>query len=224
MKISSIISNAYNLPENFSSLECGANVISDIQTIDWIKNPNCWLMEPIPIFAEQIKENLTSNIIQSALSTFNGKSFFSIFPDAHGWSCLSDVDLNIDQKSRIHTKKEIEVECITYKSIQDKLGLIFDVLVLDIEGYEEKILQYFKTIDSKYLPKIICIECGYEWKNRKELMKQNGYNLDFYYYNNAYFSHCSSKIPINSEIVNEYNKQNPTFVWGNNIVYNNELL
>jgi len=135
-----------------------------------------------------------------------------------------DVDLNIDQKSKDYSKIEIEVECITYKSLQDKLDLVFDVLVLDIEGHEEKILEYFKTIESKYLPKIVCIECGYHWESRKELMTQNGYNLDFYYYNNAYFSHHSSKIPTNKEVIDEYNKQNPMFIWGDALIYKNELL
>lgn len=221
--ISDIIGNAYQLPENFSSLECGANAVHDIQTIKWSKNKNFWLMEPIPVFANDIRKNITSNIIQSALSTFDGKTKFTIFPSS-GWSCISDTELNVDQKTEIASKMEIEVQCLTYKTLQDNLKLFFDILVLDIEGHEEKILEYFKAIDVNYLPKILCIECGYDWENRKELVKQNGYNLDFYYYNNAYFSHSSSEIILNKEVVDEYNKNNPKFIFNNYTVYTNELI
>lgn len=220
--ISKVIEEAYILPKEFSSLECGANDTIYIETIDWIKNKNCWLMEPIPKFAKKIKDDLTTNLIESALSTFNGKSKFYVFEQVDGWSCLSDVELNPDQRSFADSKKEIEVQCITYDRIQDKLGINFDILILDIEGYEDDILRYMKKISKKYLPKIFCIECGYEWEVRKNLVKDLGYNLDFYYYNNAFFRLDQCDIEVNEKKVSEFNNLYKSWSFNGHLVYINE--
>jgi FkbM family methyltransferase len=221
-RISKIIEEAYFLPKEFSSLECGANNIDDIQTIDWITNKNCWLMEPIPKFAKEIKDNLTKNLVESALSTFNGKSKFYIFEQVHGWSCLSDLELNSDQKFFSDSKKEIEVECITYDALQDNLGINFDVLILDIEGYEDNILKYMNKISKKYFPKIFCIECGYQWEDRKKLIKNLGYNLDFYYYNNAFFRLEQCNIEMNEKKVFEFNNLYKEWSFNGQLIYVNE--
>lgn len=39
------------------------------------------------------------------------------------------------------------------------------------------------------LPKFTCIEAGYDWLERKKLLLQLGYNIDFYHFNNVFLTY-----------------------------------
>jgi len=214
MNISSIIQNAYELPTNFHSLECGANCIEYVETLDWVVGGFGWLMEPIPNIAIDIKNNLTQNNISSDLSNFNGKTNYSV-------ETITGLSHIVDQESK--GDSIIEVECITYNKLQDDLGVYFDVLVLDIEGNEEQVLDHWLTLPRKYLPKIMCIECGYDWEKRKKLLSKLGYELNFYFFNNAYLKMKDCGIKLKQDIINNYNEQWPKWNFNGQTIYVNEL-
>lgn len=88
---------------------------------------------------------------------------------------------------RHSTFSEQSVKAISWKRLieQQKLDHV-DALGLHIEGCEKFVLQ--NMIDCPVIPDVICIEVGYEWGPKKELLKQLGYRFDFFYYNNAYCS------------------------------------
>lgn len=73
-----------------------------------------------------------------------------------------------------------------------------DILILDIEGHECVVLNTFRELTLEQLPKIICIECGYDWLERKKILIELGYILDFYEFNNCYLSHSTCNITKNS--------------------------
>ena len=64
-------------------------------------------------------------------------------------------------------------------------------MILDVEGHECTILNTFFDLDVTELPKIICIEAGYDWNERKQILLKLGYVLDFYEFNNCYLSHST---------------------------------
>ena len=57
-----------------------------------------------------------------------------------------------------------------------------DVVHLLYEQSEKKIPM--KELDISELPKFIAIEAGYDWEERKKLLFELGYNIDFYQFNN----------------------------------------
>jgi hypothetical protein len=85
-------------------------------------------------------------------------------------------------------------------------------------------LNTFRELTIQQLPKIICIECGYDWIERKKILLELGYVLDFYEFNNCYLSHSTYKVSKNSENINNINEKNKRFVWCKNIIYENELI
>lgn len=99
------------------------------------------------------------------------------------------------------TITEQKVQTISWKNLIKKYNIEYlDFLCLDIEGTEKYALR--DMIDSDVLPEVICIEVGYEWKEKKELLKTLGYRFDFFHYNNAY---CSKhKMSINEIKINDY--------------------
>ena len=114
---------------------------------------------------------------------------------------------------------------ITYKHfIQDIIKTTIDILILDVEGHECTILNTFYDLDLAQLPKIICIECGYDWLDRKKILLSLGYVLDFYEFNNCYLSHSTYNCNKNISQMNKFNVANKKFIWNNYLVYDNELI
>jgi FkbM family methyltransferase len=90
------------------------------------------------------------------------------------------------------TFQKYEVETTTYKELIDTIidekfpNKEVDLFVLDVEGLEVEVLEGMK--DSKYLPKIMCIEYPHIGLNNliSEVLKLN-YIFDTIKDNNAYF-------------------------------------
>ena len=219
MKISSIIEAAYKLPDKFYALECGACRPEYIETEDWRRKHEVWLLEPNLEVYNQLK-SLDYKVLNLALSDNNQKQTFYI-SKSEGFCYLESSSLNDSQKNNEQELLSYEVECITYKNLQKKLGIIYDILILDIEGQEDRVLKNLLTIEKKYLPKILCVECGYEWEDRKKICKKLGYNLDFYYYNNAYFSLCNT-FTKDINTIEAYNKSWPNWDYSGKRIYDNE--
>jgi len=219
MIISSIIKNTYQLPEKFSILECGACSWSEVQTKEWIPSQEAWYLEPNKEIYKELKQ-LGCNILNLALSDHNELETFNVSSIA-GWSHLGSSSLNDSIKCNQKLKNSYEVKCVTYKKLQQILNIEFDIVILDIEGNEDAVVKNLSTLEQSALPKIFCIECGYEWEKRKNLVKQLGYDLDFYYHNNAYFS-IKNTYSKNIETVNTYNAQWPSWTFNGIKIYTNE--
>lgn len=219
MKISSLIETAYNLPDKACVLECGACEPQHVETKSWINKHDVYLLEPNLESYQKLKE-LNYNAFNLALSDNNEKQTFYISKHT-GFCYLESSDLNDSKKNNEHPIKSYQVECLTYENLQKKLDIIFDIFILDIEGQEDKVLKSLLKLEKKSLPKILCVECGYEWENRKELCKELGYSLDFYYYNNCYFS-LGNAFAKNPKIINSYNESWPHWNWEGKRIYDNE--
>ena len=220
-KVSSILRKVYNIEwKGLNILECGAH--SDgLETSSFEGNNECWFLEPNDIDYQKLK-NKRKNTLNIALSNKNGKVKFTICHGSGNSSCEYSEEQLQELKNRKSTFTETEVEGMTYKNLLEKLNLIFDLFVLDVEGHEMSILNTFKDLEEEKHPKIIVIECGYDWYDRLSLLKEFGYNIDCYYFNNCYLS--KGDIKINESSAEAVNKQWKTFTWMGKVIYNNELI
>lgn len=229
-----LISTAYIFhgdPSDFSAMECGAvaddiygpeTYASNIHTANWIiQGKNVWIVEANPrnYTAIQQQHNQTLNF---ALSDHTG--YLEFYEVQHaGWGYSEEALSNdaIDQSEDILLT--FKVPCTTYNEIQNIADTIFDVLILDIEGAEELVLKNMQHLPTERLPKVLCIECGLEWERRKSFVNNLGYELDFYHYNNAYFS-LPNSVSKNTMQIHDYNIDWPEFKYGNKLIYKNERL
>jgi len=135
-----------------------------------------------------------------------------------GNSSLEHSDKHINELKSYNAEiKEDKVKAISWKRLLLDYSIEkIDLLSLDIEGAEKYVLK--DMIDSNVLPDVICIEVGYEWEEKKEILKTIGYRFDFFHYNNAYCSKYNKKIDI--EKVKFY-FQNEWY-WNGNLIYQYE--
>jgi FkbM family methyltransferase len=84
--------------------------------------------------------------------------------------------------------EEYDIPIITYrKMIQDHKVSHVDLMCLDVEGFEFKVMEGMKGCN--ILPDIMCIEYSYlGLKKLIQYMKDFGYHFNFISFNNAYFS------------------------------------
>lgn len=220
-KISKILKNIYSIEwNNLNILECGAHKFGE-ETSDLESENNCWYIEA-NIHDYEILKSKRRNTLNLALSNKDGKINFIVSSHEGNSSCEYSKE-HLDELKKYNTSfKEIEIDCISYNSLLNKLNLIFDVFVLDIEGHEKTFLLTWKEIDIKYLPTILVIECGYDWKERKSILIDLGYKIDCYYFNNCFLS--KKEIQKNQNYLNQYNQEWKKFVWDNKTIYVNELL
>jgi hypothetical protein len=83
---------------------------------------------------------------------------------------------------------EYEVSVVSYSDAISRHNVqVVDLMCLDVEGHEFKVLDGIST--STILPKIMCIEYSYiSIYVLIERMKKLGYTFNFISFNNAYFS------------------------------------
>jgi FkbM family methyltransferase len=223
-KVSDILKNVYLVEWNkITTLECGANTNGD-ETSDLIGVSNCWFMEANPHDYEILKKN-KKNTINLALSNKNGNVEFNVCLGSG--SGLSGIDFSAEHLNDLKILnvqyKTITVPSIRYDDLQIKHNIKIDVLILDIEGHEVKVLESFFEMSDEFLPKIIVIECGHDWEKRKEILNKLGYVEDCYYYNNCYLTRKKTEIIKNKDNLNIINEQWRTFKWGDKIIYINNL-
>ena len=219
--ISNILQSLYQLKwEGLNILECGANQLGE-ETCSLEKTNNCWYIEANPADYEILKTN-RKNTLNFALSDKVGTIAFNVSSHAGNSSCeYSQQHLN-ELKGYGASITQIVVESISYEALLNRLDMIFDIVVLDIEGHEKVVLQSWQSLAVELLPTIVAIECGYDWTERYSILKDLGYKADCYFYNNCFLSKASVN-PVN-KVADEYNKQWKQFVYNGMIIYNNDLL
>lgn len=224
MKASEIFKKAYIIDfTGLNILECGAGAAQE--TMELCNNNNCFYIEALYDEYIELKKN-NFNVINYALTDNNNTVEFVI--TSHGGN--SSVSHSEAHKNELLTQYKSTftktiVPATTYKNyIENIIKTNIDILILDIEGHECTVLNTFRELKLEQLPKIICIECGYDWIERKKILLELGYVLDFYEFNNCYLSHSSVNIKKNVNNINLFNQQNRKFVWHNYIVYENELV
>lgn len=222
------ITGAYDLQYvNLNMLECGASDLA-IDTEPFRLTNNCYYIEPVPESVEYLKQNApnvnVNNVFNYALHNYCGETTFKV--SSHGGnSSYNHSQDHKDELIRYHnaTFKDITVKTITFKKfIEDKIMTNIDILVLDVEGCESIILESFKELTTNQFPKIICIECGYEWNEKKQILLDLGYTIDFYGFNNCYASY--GEINKRTNVVKEFNLANKKFVWHGKTLYTNDLI
>ena len=188
------ITNSYYLNfNNLNILECGSSDLG-LDTKNFRHNNNCYYIEPLlesfNYFIKNAENIKIENVYNFAISDVCGNHDFHV--SSHGGnSSLCHSDDHINELINVHnsTFKTTQVVSVTYKFfIENIIYKNIDILILDVEGAEIRILQSFKFLTINQIPKIICIECGYDWNERKKLLLELGYSLDFYSGNNCYAS------------------------------------
>jgi FkbM family methyltransferase len=222
MKASEALSLAYDINFiNLNILECGAG--SAQETHEFCSNNNCYYIEAL--YDEYIELKKKYNVVYYALTDNNDTVNFSI--TSHGGnSSVSHSDMHRNELITHYNSSftNTVVPATTYKNyIENIIKTTIDILILDIEGHELTVLNTFHELTLDQLPKIICIECGYDWIERKNKLLELGYILDFYEFNNCYLSHSSANINKNLHNIKLLNQQNKKFIWHNVVVYENEL-
>ena len=160
-----------------------------------------------------------------ALYSNNGRIKFTL--TSHGGnSSIQHTDLHVKELlSYGSTFHDIEVECLTYPYfIRNVIKKPIDVLVLDIEGGECTVLQSMKELTPLECPKFFVIEAGYDWPERKTLLTELGYTIDFYQFNNVYLTHSSFNVNKNENFIRKINNENRQFVWNNEVIFVNDLV
>lgn len=219
--ISNILKDVYQIEWfGLNILECGANTQGE-ETSSFESENNCWYVEANLSDYNVLKQN-RKNTLNLALSDKNGKIKFTVSSHVGNSSCEYSEE-HLEELKKYNTMfTTTEVECISYESLLEKLNLVFDIFVLDIEGHEKTVLNSWKIIDEKLLPNIIVIECGYDWDDRLFILKKLGYKIDCYYFNNCYLS--KPNIKTNPKLTNIYNNEWRNFIWDNKLIYTNELI
>jgi FkbM family methyltransferase len=223
MNVSEILKEIYQVEWiGLNILECGANIMGE-ETKNFESKNNCWYIE-----ANESDYNLLKlhrkNTLNLALSDRNGKITFNVCSHVGNSSCEYSSHHLDELKKYGSSFKEIEVNCIKYDTLLEELGLVFDLFVMDVEGHEKKILYSWKKMNIEILPSILVIECGYDWKDRLSILKELGYKIDCYYFNNCYLTKLNTNIKINQKAVDNYNNKWKQFIWNDKIIYTNELI
>lgn len=223
-KISSVLKKTYNIIwENKTFLECGADSYGE-ETHEFIEKNDCYYLEPVKEYfsiLSTIKDN--NKIFNMGLSDISSDDVNFAKTSHYGNGSINHSNDHIEELKKYNTQFEnIKIKTITYIDFLIMIDKYVDVLVLDIEGHETNVLKTFLNVDNKIKPKIIVIECGYDWKDRLKLLKNIGYNLDFYYYNNAYLSLNNEQIEKNIENINIIKKEWPSWSWNDKVIYNQQ--
>lgn len=220
-----VIHHTYNNSKINNILECGASYYNQLQTKNAIlQNKNVWYVEPIESSYLDLINHGIKNVINAALTTYDGETEFTV---ANNLTCNSSINHSDKHQQELKDRNiktfQIKVPCYSYESILKKTNCIFDLLILDVEGHEKLIIESFKNIERNKLPKIISIECGYYWKNLKPSLFELDYVIDYYYFNNCYLRLKEFDIEKDEEMIKKINEKNKNFIFHNHVIYENEL-
>lgn len=224
-----ILPLTYLIPfEGQNILECGSHQEGS-ETRSFRINNNCYYIEALNQDLEVLKKQPNINVENTfnyALTNYDGFTSFTLTEHA-GNSSIQHLEGHIEElKQRNCTwNTKITVPCISYKIfIRDIIKKPIDILILDIEGGECAVLENMKELTVDELPKIFVIEAGYDWLKRKELLKQLGYTIDYYCFNNVILSHPHFNIPKNVEQIRSINQQFPYFIYYGKLIFENDCL
>lgn len=165
--------------------DIGANEGNDF--INIAKNEpqtNVYAFEPIPKLVEKLR-HLTShlknvNIIESAVSDFNGKSIINISPESiYGdYSCSSLLEFSEKSKTEWPGREDfkiidnLEVNVLRLDSFLIQNGITkIDYLKIDTQGHDLKVLKGLGDF-------ISIVECGIMEAGAKDDILYNGQNTE----------------------------------------------
>jgi FkbM family methyltransferase len=139
-------------------------------------------IEPDPNLYNLIKKARPRDLVLNiAISDRHGKLPYFIFK-SNVRNTLSKEDAQITEAHGYPIKKIINVETKTINDIIESLPQIPDLISLDIEGYDEKVLLDFDF--KRFKPLVWCIETIEITKNKyrknkriEEIMKNNNYGV-----------------------------------------------
>lgn len=219
--ISKILKDVYPIKWlGLNILECGANRFGE-ETNSFENENNCWYVEANESDYNILKQ-YRKNSLNLALSDKDGKITFNVSSHIGNSSCEYS-EKHLQELKKYNTSfTKTEVDCVKYDTLLNKLNIVFDVFVLDIEGHEKSVLNSWKSINKDNLPNILVIECGYDWSDRLVILKELGYKIDCYYFNNCYLS--KENVETEKSATNMYNNEWKKFVWDDTIIYVNELV
>lgn len=223
MSLKKILSDIYNITfVNMNILECGAYCYRDLITSEFISDNNCWYLEPNPDDFVHLKKHL-NQCLEYALSDFDGEIEFNQ-TSWGGNGSIEHSNIHLEElKSYNASFSKIKVKTITYDTLLDTVNCIFDIFCLDVEGHEVTILNSIKKISNEKLPKIIVIECGYNWEDRLKILESMNYSIDIYWKNNCILSRIDSNLDKNFEKIDYYNNIYKEFFWFGRVIYKNSL-
>jgi FkbM family methyltransferase len=218
--VSDVIKNVYfNTKNNGFFVECGANdgiSASDsfgLEKMGW-KGINIEAQNSC--YQSLIRNRPNSINLNYALCDKDDCDLTFIVTSQHGNSSLEHSNKHKQEliQLRNSTFTEQKVPAISWKRLISSYQLTnINVLILDIEGCEKYVLENMKNCD--VIPDVICIEVGYEWGPKKELLKELGYRFDLFHGNNAYCSKPS--IQINENQKSTYRQER--FDWWDVTIY-----
>lgn len=226
MSVYEYLVNAYNYPfSNLNILECGSSSFGE-ETESFRMNNNCYYIEAnLSDYDNMLKQSnvIKTNIFNMALYNHNGRTKFTV--TSHGGN--SSIQHSDSHKEELlsygSTFHDTEVECMTYPHfIRNVIKTPIDVLVLDVEGGECEILKTMKELVPSEYPKIFVIEAGYDWAERKTLLLDLGYTIDFYQFNNVYLTHSSFNVNKNENFIRKINNENRQFIYHNKLIFVND--
>lgn len=218
--------SAYNYKfTNLNILECGSHS-EGTETKDFRYNNNCYYIEANPadynnmINQPNVKKE---NVFNFALSDKCGEVSFTVTSHPGNSSVKHSSEHYTELLNYGATFNNITVPCYTYQHFIDSIiNSPIDILVLDIEGHELPVLKSMLSLPIEKLPKFINIEAGYDWPDRKRILLELGYNIDFYMFNNVYLTHSSLNISKNIEVLRNINRQYPKFIWAGKLIFEND--
>lgn len=213
---------------NINFLECGAHTDGN-ETLSFIDNNNCYYIEANTDDYNILKEKQyvkKENVFNVALSDYCGEITFNVTSHP-GNSSVKHSNEHLNELITYYNAsfKTIQIPCITYEYFIDNvIHKPIDYLVLDIEGHEINVLKTLFSLQYDKLPKFICIEAGYDWLERKKILLELGYNIDFYHYNNVFLTHSKFNVGKNIDMMKNLNKSYPRFIWKGRLIYNNDSI
>lgn len=214
--------------EGKTVLECGSHQEGNETHMLREKN-DCYYIEALKQDLDILKTQpniKVENTFNYALTNYDGYTSFTV-TDLPGNSSIQHLEGHIEelQQKNFSYDTKITVPCISYKTfIRDIIKKSIDILILDIEGGECAVLENMKELCVGELPKIFVIEAGYDWLKRKELLKDLGYTIDYYCFNNVVLSHPHFNIPKNMELIRHINQQFPNFIYCGKLIFENDCL
>lgn len=210
--------------QNLHILECGA--LNGEETMNFNTNNQCYYIEANPyVYLNLI--NKFKNIYFYALTNSIGQTQFTVT----SWVGNSSINHSEEHRKELmnygSSFENIQVPCITYKYfLENIIKNNIDILILDIEGHECTVLKTFYELKREQLPKFVIIECGYDWLDRKKILLELGYKIDFYQFNNCYLTlpDFIQQDQKNIENMQNINNENKRFIWRDYLIYENELV
>ena len=225
-KISTILKECYNYDnwQNKCFLECGAGPQGD-ETADFQTTNDCYYLEPIEEYFNMLLLTKNKNkVFKMGLSDISGEVNFTETSHCGNASISHSQEHIAELKSYNSSFNLVKIKTTTYEDFLNLINKNIDILVLDIEGHEINVLNTFLNLEKNKKPKIIVIECGYDWKDRLNILKKLNYNLDFYYFNNAYLTLNSFNIDKNIQNILKYKKEWKSWSWAGKVIYSDEDL